>query len=111
MYEHLGPGHTEKVYETAFAVEAKSRGFDVQQAVDCVVTYKGVVVGKMQVDAIMKVPGFDAQIILEMKAVQRLSEKEHDQVRKYLAPYRCNAGWLVNFGAGVDVVCVRAALA
>ena len=51
VYEHLGHGYLEKIYERALLLELKARGLEADCQVPLVVRYKGQVVGEYFADA------------------------------------------------------------
>jgi len=75
VYNELGYGFLENVYQNALFFELKNNGFDVeaQKAID--VYYQTQLVGKYKADLIV-----DDLIILELKAVDYLLEEHENQL-------------------------------
>jgi len=88
----LGPGFLEKVYENALIVEFKKRELSVQAQVPITVQYKGEVVGDYFADIVV-----EAQVILELKAVEALQKIHEAQLLNYLRATGYKIGLLVNF--------------
>ena len=99
VYNTLGYGFLEKVYENALLDELKRRGLkaDAQRAID--VYYKGKSVGRYYADIIV-----DNKVILEIKVVECLSEKHGYQLINYLRSTDIEVGLLLNFGKSPSFV-------
>ena len=93
VYNRLGHGFLEQVYENALAVELRRRGFRVLQQVPIKVLYEGVVVGKYFADLLV-----EDCVVVEIKAVEKLCEEHSAQLINYLKATRIEVGLLVNFG-------------
>jgi GxxExxY protein len=63
VYNELGYGFLEKVYQNSMYLELKSRGFYVEAQKQIKVNYKGVVVGEYYADLII-----NEKVIIELKA-------------------------------------------
>ena len=92
VYNHLGVGYLEKVYERALFHELKARSMDVRCQVPLSVRYKDIVVGEYFVDAIV-----ESRILLELKAQTRISKADEAQLLNYLTASGLRVGMLVNF--------------
>jgi GxxExxY protein len=93
VHRHLGPGLLESAYETCLAQELALRGlrFDRQRALP--VDYKGV-----RLDCGYRLDLVVAdRLLLELKAVDRLTAVHEAQVLTYLKLARLSTGLLVNF--------------
>ncbi len=93
VYNTLGYGFLEKVYENALAIELKGMGLQVAQQAVIEVCYKNVIVGRYEADLLVK----DA-VIVEFKAVRELAEEHEAQLLNYLKATRYEVGLLLNFG-------------
>jgi GxxExxY protein len=94
VHRALGPGFLESVYESAFAHELAKTGLRVECQAPIKVHYDGVVVGDFIAD--MRIEG---RILIENKAVQRLTAAHEVQLVNYLAATGAEVGLLINFGA------------
>jgi GxxExxY protein len=92
VYEHLGHGYLEKIYERALLLELKARGLKADCQVPLVVRYKGQVVGEYFADVVV-----EDRVILELKAQSRLTSADEVQLLNYLAASGLRVGLLVNF--------------
>lgn len=93
VYNELGFGFLEKVYQNALYLELKSRGFKVEAQKQIKVHFKGVEVGEYYTDLIVN----DA-IILELKAAECIIEAFENQLVNYLRATNIEVGLLLNFG-------------
>ena len=93
VYNHLGPGLLESVYEKALIHELNLRGFEVQSQVPVEIDYKGVCVGNdLRLDIIV-----EDTLIIELKSVEKLMPVHFKQIRTYMKLLDKPAGILVNF--------------
>jgi|HubBroStandDraft_3_1064219.scaffolds.fasta_scaffold588304_2 GxxExxY protein len=91
----LGHGFLEAVYHKALAIEFEGRQIPFRREAPIKITYKGkLLIGGYRADFLC----FDG-VIVELKALARLSEIEDAQILNYLKASGCNAGLLLNFGA------------
>ena len=93
VYNELGYGFLEKVYENALAIELNQRGFNVIQQHPIEVSYKEIVVGSYFADLIV-----NDKILLELKATKELKEEHEAQILNYLKATKYEVGLLLNFG-------------
>ncbi len=93
VYNALGYGFLEKVYENALAIELRHRGFQVEQQHSIQVLYRGEVVGDYFADLVV-----NDLVILELKATKDLADRHEAQLLNYLKATRFEVGLLLNFG-------------
>ena len=98
VYNTLGYGFSEKVYENAMALELRRRGVKVIQQAPIHVYYAGEVVGEYFADLLVA----DA-VIVELKAVQALLDQHDAQLLNYLKATMYEVGLLLNFGVKPQV--------
>jgi GxxExxY protein len=89
----LGPGFLESVYEKALCIEIGMKGLEVVRHKELNVTYKGEIVGKYYADILV-----ENCLLLEVKAVTKLSPEHRAQVINYLKATGLNVSLLINFG-------------
>ena len=97
VYNVLGYGFLEKVYENALLIELKSAGFEVFQQQNIKVYYENQVVGDYFADIIV-----NDLIILEVKAAEGLRDENKAQLINYLKATNKEIGLLLNFGKKPD---------
>ncbi|MER0439924.1 GxxExxY protein [Emticicia sp. W12TSBA100-4] len=93
VYNELGYGFLEKVYQNSMYLELKSRGFYVEAQKQIKVNYKGVEVGEYYADLII-----NEKVILELKAAECIVEDFEYQLINYLKATNMEVGLLLNFG-------------
>jgi len=93
VYNTLGYGFLEKVYQNAMCLELKNQGYNVEAQKQIKVYYKGIVVGEYYADLII-----DETIILELKACECLMDAHKAQLINYLKATDIEVGLLLNFG-------------
>ena len=91
VYNTLGYGFLEKVYENALVVELKRAGLNVLQQQNIKVYYENQVVGNYFADIIAD------QVILEIKSAEGLREENKAQLINYLKATDKEVGLLLNF--------------
>lgn len=93
VYNTLGYGFLEKVYENAMRIELKRMGLDVDVQKNIRVHYAGYEVGDYYADLIV-----NDLIILELKAAEAICEENEAQLVNYLKATNIEVGLLLNFG-------------
>ncbi|WP_445957273.1 GxxExxY protein [Yeosuana sp.] len=93
VYNHLGYGFLEKVYENAMFIELKSLGLFVEKQKQIIVYYEEVKVGEYYADLIVS-----ESVIVELKAAESLCEEHEFQLINYLKATEIEVGLLLNFG-------------
>jgi GxxExxY protein len=93
VYNTLGFGFLEKVYENALYLEMINHGLVCSKQVPITVFYRGNAVGDYYADIIV-----DNKIILELKAAETLAEEHELQLINYLKATKIEIGLLLNFG-------------
>ena len=93
VYNELGFGFLEKVYQNSLFLELLSRGFKVEPQKQIKVYYKNVEVGEYYADLIV-----NDKVILELKATEVITEAHEFQLLNYLKSTNIEVGLLLNFG-------------
>ena len=93
VYNHLGPGLLESIYEKALIYELHQRNFTVESPVNVDIKYKEVTIGTdLRLDLIV-----EAKLIIELKSVEDLNPVHFKQLRTYMKLLNKPAGLLINF--------------
>ena len=93
VYNKLGPGLFELVYENALSYELKKRGLDVKSQVPINIVYDGIDMGAgFKMDLLV-----EDKVIIELKSVETLALVHHKQLLTYLKLTNLKLGILVNF--------------
>jgi GxxExxY protein len=93
VYNELGYGFLEKVYQNALFLELKEKGLNVVPNRKINVFYKGINVGEYYSDLMV-----NDTVILELKATEYVVEEFETQLLNYLKATDCEVGLLLNFG-------------
>jgi GxxExxY protein len=93
VFNELGYGYLESVYQRALAVELAKRGLHVQVQAPVEVTYDGVVVGAFRADIVV-----EARVVLELKSGRALAPEHEMQLLNYLKATEMEVGLLLHFG-------------
>jgi GxxExxY protein len=94
VYKEKGPGFLERVYQECLAIELGLQGIPFEQQVPLKLSYKGQPLEKTY-DPDYVCFG---KIIVEIKALAELNDRERAQVHNYLKATGYRLGLLVNFG-------------
>jgi GxxExxY protein len=93
VYNELGPGLLENIYEHALLIELKNRSLKVENQVPIDVLYKGVNLGiQYRLDFLI-----NNQVIIELKSVDTLLPVHYKQLITYLKIAKKPLGFLINF--------------
>jgi GxxExxY protein len=93
VYNELGYGFLEKVYQNAMYIELKQRGFFVEAQKQIKVKYKEFEVGEYYADLVV-----NEKIIIELKAAEYVVKEFEAQLLNYLRGTEIELGLLFNFG-------------
>ena len=93
VYNCLGPGFLEKVYENALAIALRKNDLPVTQQESIKVFYEGEQVGDYFADIVV-----NGLVIVELKAAESLRNEHFAQLTNYLKATDNEVGLLLNFG-------------
>jgi GxxExxY protein len=94
VYNTLGFGHKEQVYQKALEKELNTLNIPYKREVNLNVSYKGEAVGNYRPDFVVA-----SKIIIELKAVEFMPKTYETQLLHYLKSTNFQLGLLVNFGS------------
>ena len=95
VYNELGPGLLESVYEEALVFELEERGLKVERQVEVPIQYKGnALKTPLRLDLLI-----ENQIIVELKSVEEMKPVFAKQLLTYLRLLDKRVGLLVNFSS------------
>jgi GxxExxY protein len=98
VYNQLGYGFLEKVYERSMLVELTNAGLSANKQVPIAVFYKGESVGEYFADIIV-----NNLVVVEVKAADAIAEEHELQLINYLRATDVEVGLLLNFGKKPEV--------
>ena len=93
VYNELGDGFLESVYENALYIVLTGYGLFVEKQKDISVFFRGKVIGDFKADLIA-----NEKVIVELKAVRALALAHEEQLINYLKATNIEVGLLLNFG-------------
>jgi GxxExxY protein len=94
VYNDLGPGFLENVYQEAMEIEVDARRIPSKPIQEIHISYKG---RRLKRFYIADLVCYD-KIIVEIKAVDKLTLREEGQLLNYLKATGMKVGLLINFG-------------
>jgi GxxExxY protein len=94
VHRELGPGFLESVYHCAMRVSLTHRGIPFESQVPIGIAFEDVPVGQGRIDLVI-----GQQIVLELKAVERLHDLHLAQLKSYLRAAHLHLGLLLNFNS------------
>ena len=98
VYNQLGYGFLEKVYEKAMFIELRNFNLFAERQKQIKVYYKQQIVGEYYADLIVS-----ETVIIEIKAAESLCEEHEFQLINYLKATEIEVGLLLNFGKKPEV--------
>jgi len=98
VYNKLGYGFLEKVYENAMLIEFRKDGVSVTAQPAIHVMYEGEVVGEYYADIMV-----ENKVIVEIKATKILGIEHEAQLLNYLKATDIEIGLLLNFGPKPEI--------
>ena len=93
VYNKLGFGFLEKVYENSMMIELKNLGLRCEKQMPIKVYYDTETVGDYYADIVV-----EDVVIIELKAAKSLCEEHEIQLVNYLKATNVEVGLLLNFG-------------
>ena len=98
VYNTLGYGFLEKIYENAMMIEFRKAVILAVSQSPIKVVYEGELVGEHSADILV-----DKKVIVELKAVKSLIQDHHAQLLNYLKATDIEVGLLLNFGPRPEI--------
>jgi GxxExxY protein len=93
VYNELGHGFLESVYETAFEMALVSKRINVLTQIEVPVWFRGKKIGDFSADMLV-----EKSVLLELKAGSRLNPAHEAQLLNYLRATEIEVGMLFSFG-------------
>lgn len=93
VYNELGHGFVESVYENALCVSLNAAGLKVHRQVPIAVWYRGFHVGEFRADLVV-----NDVVLLELKAAKGIEFAFEKQILNYLRATNLEVGLILNFG-------------
>ena len=93
VYNELGHGFLESVYQTSLILALNDAGLTAQSPIEIPVWFRGRQVGNFEGDVLV-----EKCVLLELKAVRTLDPSHKAQLLNYLRATEIEIGLLLNFG-------------
>ena len=93
VYNELGHGFLESVYQKSFAVALSANGLDARTKIEVPVWFRGQRVGDFEADMLV-----ERSVLLELKAGRALDSAHEAQLLNYLRATEIEVGILFGFG-------------
>ena len=93
VYNSLGYGFLEKVYEKATIIELNKLGLKCKSPFPTKVYYEKQSIGEYLADILV-----ENKVIIKLKAIKQLSKQDEAQLLNYLSATEIEVGLLLNFG-------------
>src|SRR5687767_3560816 len=93
VIKELGIGFLESVYEKSLVIALQQKGLQVEAQIPLEVRFRGFPVGQFYADLLV-----EKRILVELKAVNNLTNEHYAQIINYLKITGLEVGLLVNFG-------------
>lgn len=97
VYNELGHGFLESVYEEAFSVALAEHGVFFQRQMGIPVWFHGHKVGDFRADLLV-----ESKVIIELKAGRAIEPAWEKQLLNYLRATEIEVGLLMNFGSSAE---------
>ncbi len=93
VYNELGHGFLESVYENSLALALRAKGLKVHQQIAVPVWFRGSQVGDFTADLLI-----DRLVLLELKVAKNIDQAHIAQLLNYLKATTIEVGLVLNFG-------------
>ncbi|AUT19073.1 hypothetical protein DSLPV1_102 [Dishui lake phycodnavirus 1] len=98
IWDTLGPGYSERVYHNCMEVLLRKNGIPYESERIIPICFEGHTVGNLRADIIV-----NSELVLEFKAVAKLTDAAETQACQYLKLLGLNRACLINFGKDLEV--------
>lgn len=96
VFETIGPGHSESIYQNGLRYKLMEKGYHVQTEIDVPIIMDDIVLGTARCDMII-----DHKYVIELKSITKTmflrTDNELLQLEKYLRFLNLSLGMLINF--------------
>jgi GxxExxY protein len=93
VYNILGNGFQEVIYQRALEIEMGAESLTFQREFEMPIFYRGTAIGGRRVDFLVE------NVMVELKAITQLENVHLAQAINYLEAYNLQTGLLINFGS------------
>ena len=93
VFDALGHGFVESIYEEAMVIDLRSVGLQVDRQVPITVVFRGHTIGTFKADMIV-----ESRVVVELKAARAIDPAHEAQLINHLRATNIEVGLLLNFG-------------
>jgi|LakMenE01Jun11ns_1017448.scaffolds.fasta_scaffold9853750_2 GxxExxY protein len=93
VYNKLGLGYRENIYENAICLELKKENIEYEQQKKILIEYDNEIIGEQIADICIPEYG----IVIELKALPDLNNKTHNQIIPYIKNLNYIQGYIINY--------------
>lgn len=93
VYNELGHGFIESVYENSLTLALRAKGYEVHQQIAIPVLFRGTQVGDFDADLLI-----NRLVLLELKVARTIEQAHIGQLMNYLKATQIEVGLVLNFG-------------
>jgi len=94
VFNTLGHGFVESIYEEAMVIDLRSIGLQVDRQVPITVVFRGHTIGTFKADIIV-----ESRVVVELKAARAIDPAHEAQLINHLCATNIEVGLLLNFGS------------
>jgi GxxExxY protein len=98
VYNELGYGYLESVYENALVIALAAKGLAGRQQMPVPVSFRGHLIGNFAADILV-----DDVVLIELKVARAIDETHRAQLMNYLRATQIEVGLILNFGPKPEV--------
>ena len=98
VFNYLGSGFLEKVYENALKIRLKKADLSIETQFPINVYFENELIGEYITDIVV-----ERKIIVELKAVKKINSIHEVQLVNYLKATNMEVGLLLNFGEKLEI--------
>jgi len=98
VYNTLGYGFLERVYENAMMIDLRKAGLNCENQVPIKVFYQNEIIGEYFADILV-----ENKIIIGLKAIKHITKQDEAQILNYLSSTKIEVGLLLNFGEKPEI--------
>lgn len=96
VHKNLGPGFKEMIYQRAYCLELDAQGLRFECEKKILIPYKEHLIDGHRLDLVI-----EGVVIVELKAIPRITELHRRQVLSYLKATGLRLGYVMNFNLEV----------
>lgn len=97
VFDTLGSGYKEHVYQKAIEIEFQTENILFHSEVICPITYNGIQVGFERADIVTYSEGLPNSVLELKSQTNSITKKEFIQLYKYLVNLNVKTGYIINF--------------